>query len=82
MIEEVSESVAPGRRRKTAEPPVERLERMVREAEVARITGLSRTTRLRLQRDGKFPKSRQISPRCSAWVLSEIEAWLAERVRG
>ncbi len=50
-------------------------DRMIREAECERITGLSRTTRWRLERQGKFPKRRQLSQNCVGWVLSEILAW-------
>ena len=48
-------------------------DRFLREPEVQHITGLSRTTRWRLQRDGKFPYRRQISPLgvTAAQVLQE-----------
>ena len=36
-------------------------DRFVREPEVHRLTGLSRTTRWRLERAGKFPRRRRIS---------------------
>ena len=51
----------------------------MREPEVQRITGLSRTTRWRLQRDGMFPYRRQISPNSVGWLASEINAWVAEK---
>ena len=49
----------------------------LREPEVQRITGLSRTTRWRLQREDKFPHRRQISPNSVGWLASEINAWMA-----
>ena len=54
-------------------------DRFMREPEVQRITGLSRTTRWRLQRDGKFPHRRQISTNAVGWLASEINAWIAEQ---
>ena len=49
--------------------------RFIREDECARITGLSRTTRWRLERAGQFPSRRQISDNAVAWRLSEVLAW-------
>ena len=54
-------------------------DRFLREAEVHSITGLSRTTRWRLERVGKFPRRRQISANAVAWLASEIRAWMAEQ---
>ncbi len=54
-------------------------DRFLREAEVARITGLSRTTRWRLERRGEFPRRRSISRNAVAWLASEIRAWMTER---
>ncbi len=54
-------------------------DRFLREPEVRRITGLSRTTRWRLEKAGKFPARRQISDNAVAWFSSEVQAWMAER---
>ena len=54
-------------------------ERFVREPECRQITALSRTTRWRLERAGKFPRRRKISPGTIGWLRSEIAAWLADR---
>lgn len=51
-------------------------ERLIREAECKQITGLSRATRWRMEKGGKFPKRRQISPGVTAYLASEIAAWL------
>ena len=56
------------------------LDRFMREAEVRRLTGLSRTTRWRLEKREKFPKRRQVSDNAIAWLESEIRAWMVERV--
>jgi prophage regulatory protein len=54
-------------------------EQIVRERECRRISGLSRSTGWRLERAGKFPRRRQISPGCSGWLLSELRGWMASR---
>ncbi len=52
---------------------------ILREPEVHRLTGLSRTTRWRLAKRGMFPAPRQISPGAIGWLAHEIDAWLAAR---
>jgi prophage regulatory protein len=59
-----------------------RNEAIIREPECRRISGLSRSTRWRLEREGKFPRRRRISPGASGWLASEIAAWLADRAAG
>lgn len=54
-------------------------DRFIRELECEQITGLSRATRWRLERVGKFPKRRQLAPNCVGWLHSEVMAWLRER---
>lgn len=54
-------------------------DRIVREREVARLTQLSRSTRWRLSRQGRFPKSLALSPGARGWRLSEITEWLRTR---
>jgi prophage regulatory protein len=54
-------------------------ERIVREPECKHRSGLSRSTRWRLERDGKFPSRRRISPGTTGWLDSEIAAWVANR---
>lgn len=54
-------------------------DRFVRELEVNRITALSRTTRWRLERAGKFPQRYQLSANAVGWLLSEILAWRSSR---
>ena len=54
-------------------------DRFLREPEVAQITGLSRTTRWRLEREGRFPRRRRASPNRVAWLLSEVQSWIRER---
>ncbi len=54
-------------------------DRFIRDQECEKMSGLSRTTRWRLEREGKFPKRRQISPNGVGWLLSEIQSWLDSR---
>lgn len=65
-------------------PPPPEGDSFMRDAECHRITGLSRNTRWRLERDGKFPKRRQIGAGTGAgsaigWLRSEVNAWIASR---
>ena len=55
------------------------IERFIREPEVHRITGLSRTTRWRLEQVGRFPRKRKLSDNAVGWLATEIAAWMAER---
>ena len=54
-------------------------DRFIREPEVRRTTGLSRTTRWRLERAGRFPSRRRISANAVAWLESEVQDWLRTR---
>lgn len=53
-------------------------DRILRDGEVEAKTGLSRTTRWRRERDGTFPKRRQIGPNAVGWLESDIDSWLAD----
>ena len=57
-------------------------DRFIREPECKSITGLSRTTRWRLEQAGDFPKRYQISPGISAYKESEILDWLESKSTG
>jgi prophage regulatory protein len=54
-------------------------DRILRDAEVRNRTGLSRTTRWRLVRAGKFPKPVRLTEHAIGWRESAIEEWLASR---
>jgi len=43
------------------------------------FTGIGYTTLFKLERAGKFPARRQLSPGRVAWVKAEVEAWLLGR---
>ena len=57
-------------------------ERFIRAKEVTDITGISKSYVYQLTKEGRFPKS--ISPvpggNTVAWVASEVEAWMQERI--
>ena len=53
-------------------------EMIVRDREVGRLTGLSRTTRWRREREGLFPRRVRLSIGAVGWRLSEILAWLQD----
>ena len=54
-------------------------DRFVREKECREISGLSRTTRWRLMKNGLFPKTRKITPWARGWLLSELMGWVQDR---
>ncbi len=54
-------------------------ERILRSKEVQEMTGLSRTTLWRLERNGQFPDRIPLSVGSIGWRLSDIEKWIQER---
>lgn len=57
----------------------EKHDRLVREPERKKITSISRTTAWKLEREGKFPKRKQLGPKSCAWLLSDLLIWINER---
>ena len=57
-------------------------DRIVRERERARLTGLSRTTWWALERAGDAPPRRRLGPGSVGWLLSELQEWISGRDRG
>ena len=56
-------------------------ENLIRLREVMKITGFSRSQIYKLINIGEFPKQIQISPGSVAWLESELEDWMEERIR-
>ncbi len=56
-------------------------DRFISEAECREVTSLSRVTRWRMERDGTFPRRRQISPNRIGWLESEIRDWVEARAK-
>ena len=52
--------------------------KLLREPEVVKITGLSRTTLWRMEKDGNFPKRHKIGLRAVAWLQTDIEQWIED----
>jgi prophage regulatory protein len=52
---------------------------LIRLPEVRRLTGLSRTSIYRLEREGRFVARVRIGDRAIAWRLAEVVAWIEGR---
>ncbi len=57
-------------------------DRLLREPEVARMTGLGRTTRYEMERRGDFPRRRRLTSSAVAWLESEVLEWMRSRCAG
>ena len=51
-------------------------DRIIREEECRRITGLCRTTRWRKMKTGEFPQPVRLGVYARGWRLSEVMAWV------
>ncbi|MBQ4832981.1 AlpA family transcriptional regulator [Pseudoalteromonas sp. MMG010] len=54
---------------------------LIRMKEVAQMTGLSRSTLYRLQQMEEFPKAVKLGCRFVAWVRSDINDWIREKMQ-
>lgn len=55
------------------------MEKLLRFEQIVKLTGLSRTTLWRLEKQGQFPKRVKLSTRAVAWRETEVHQWIAER---
>ena len=55
-------------------------ERLIRLPEVMTRVGLRRTAIYQRMREGRFPRSRSLGPRCTVWLEAEIDAWISNVV--
>lgn len=55
--------------------------RLVSASQVTRVTNLSRTSLLRMEQEGLFPERVQLSKDRYAWVESEVQEWLEEKIK-
>lgn len=53
--------------------------RTVRRSELRQMVPLADTTIYEMERRGDFPRRFNLTARCVAWDLAEVETWLAER---
>ncbi len=53
--------------------------RIARLPELIQSVGLSKPTIYKLIRQQQFPAPIKIGPKASGWLVSEIDAWIAER---
>ena len=54
-------------------------DRLVRESERRRLTGISRTQWWRLERQGAVPRRRQLGANSVGWSLQELLGWVNSR---
>lgn len=54
--------------------------RLIRLKEVMRLTGLGRTSIYKFMAEERFPKQVSLGGRVAAWVESEIEEWLQDKI--
>ena len=55
-------------------------QRLIRRQEVQAKTGLGASSIYAMMKQGKFPKAITLSERRVAWVESDIDFWIAERI--
>jgi prophage regulatory protein len=74
--------VANDTRKRPAQAQQERAARLLLSADDLRDLGIrcSRSQMFKMVAEGRFPRPIKISEQRSAWLMSEIEAWLAARV--
>lgn len=58
---------------------VEAMDRIIREDEARRISGLGRTARWKMERAGTFPQRRAIVGRITGYLESELREWVRSR---
>ncbi|WP_176470612.1 helix-turn-helix transcriptional regulator [Vibrio metoecus] len=54
--------------------------RLIRFREVLAMTGLSRSSMYRFIEENQFPAQVQLGGRAVAWVESEVQEWIQQRV--
>jgi prophage regulatory protein len=55
-------------------------DRLITKRELCQIVPYTPQHVLRLEKKGKFPRRIQVGPNRVAWLLSEVEAWVSDRV--
>lgn len=57
------------------------MDRFLKAKEVAQLTSISIPHIRRLAREGKFPQPVPLTENRSAWLESDVDEWISERVR-
>lgn len=70
-------SMMPGAAQPSADIGTRR-SRLIRLPEVMTRVGLSRSCIYKRMSEGRFPKSRSLSPKCAVWVEAEVDQWISE----
>jgi len=55
--------------------------KLLRLPQVMELTAAARSTIWKWVKDGEFPQPIKLSPRVTAWKLSEVEAWIESKVK-
>src|SRR5262245_30898592 len=55
-------------------------DRLITKRELCQMVPYTPQHVLRLEKKGKFPRRIQVGPNRVAWLLSEVEAWISDRV--
>ena len=62
-------------------PDTTKPERLLALANVEDLTGLKKTSLYGLIRKGAFPPPVRLTRRASRWPASQVQAWIAERIK-
>ena len=69
------------RRHFNAEPSARRQpDRLLRLKQVECLTGCRKSTLYRMMKQGRFPRSVEITPRLVAWSEAAVQQWIEERI--
>ncbi|WP_232054399.1 AlpA family transcriptional regulator [Thiomonas sp. CB2] len=63
------------------EIPTASADRLLRLPEVESLVGLRKSAIYARLKTGEFPPCVKLGPRAAAWPESEIQAWIADRIR-
>ena len=55
-------------------------QRLIRRQEVQAKTGLGASSIYAMMKQGKFPKAITLSERRVAWIESDVDQWISERI--
>ena len=59
---------------------MEQIKRFLKLRLVQERTGLGKSTIYRMANEGSFPKPLKLGPRASAWLESDITAWIDSKI--